>query len=184
MTAIVLTGGAPVRALAATDPAALRAASLPSAVAADSNDRERTPGTKDQRAVRQAALRAAAAAPVRPSVPAGRPAPARASRSLTRAPLAPREIAKALLARRGWSGQYSCLNALWTKESNWQVTAQNRSSSAYGIPQSLPGSKMGSAGSDWRTNAATQITWGLGYIASRYGTPCAAWSHSRSHNWY
>lgn len=64
------------------------------------------------------------------------------------------------------------------------MTADNPSSSAYGIPQALPGRKMSSAGADWRTNPATQISWGLGYIANRYGTPCAAWSHSRSHNWY
>ncbi|MEP6464132.1 MAG: hypothetical protein ABJC62_12115 [Frankiaceae bacterium] len=98
--------------------------------------------------------------------------------------LAPRDIAKALLAQRGWSGQYSCLNSLWTKESNWRVNADNPGSSAYGIPQALPGAKMRSAGADWRTNPATQISWGLRYIAGRYGTPCAAWSHSRSYNWY
>jgi hypothetical protein len=43
---------------------------------------------------------------------------------------------------------------------------------------------MASAGDDWRTNPATQIRWGLGYIGSRYGSPCAAWSHSQSHGWY
>jgi hypothetical protein len=43
---------------------------------------------------------------------------------------------------------------------------------------------MASAGSDWRTNPATQIRWGLGYIASSYGSPCAAWRHSESYNWY
>ncbi|WP_278258813.1 lytic transglycosylase domain-containing protein [Nocardioides convexus] len=57
-------------------------------------------------------------------------------------------------------------------------------SSAYGIPQALPGSKMSSAGPDWATNPATQIRWGLGYIQSRYGSPCSAWGHSESHNWY
>ena len=89
-----------------------------------------------------------------------------------------------MLARRGWSSQYRCLNSLWTKESNWRVTADNPTSSAYGIPQALPGSKMRSAGADWRTNPATQITWGLRYIDGRYGTPCAAWNHFRSRNWY
>lgn len=97
----------------------------------------------------------------------------------------PRAIGRALAAQRGWGGdQFACLDKLWTKESNWRVTADNPTSSAYGIPQSLPGSKMASAGSDWRTNPATQITWGLGYIAGRYGTPCSAWAHSRAHNWY
>ena len=73
---------------------------------------------------------------------------------------------------------------LWQKESNWRYTARNPSSGAYGIPQSLPGSKMASAGADWQTNPATQIKWGLGYIAARYGTPCSAWAHSQQVNWY
>jgi hypothetical protein len=91
----------------------------------------------------------------------------------------PRSIARAKLAARGWSGQFSCLDSLWTRESGWRTTAANPSG-AYGIPQALPGSKMASAGSDWRTNPATQIEWGLGYIASQYGSPCGAWSHFQS----
>ena len=70
------------------------------------------------------------------------------------------------------------------KESGWNTSASNGSSGAYGIPQSLPGSKMASAGSDWQTNPATQIKWGLGYIQERYGSPCAAWGHSQATNWY
>ncbi|WOF22312.1 hypothetical protein N8K70_13080 [Microbacterium betulae] len=85
----------------------------------------------------------------------------------------------------GWGDdQFSCLVSLWNRESGWSYTAMNASSGAYGIPQSLPGSKMASAGADWETNAATQIAWGLGYIASTYGTPCGAWSHSESTGWY
>ena len=85
----------------------------------------------------------------------------------------------------GWGDdQFSCLVSLWNKESGWSYTAMNASSGAYGIPQSLPGSKMASAGTDWETNATTQIAWGLGYIASTYGTPCGAWSHSESTGWY
>ncbi len=85
----------------------------------------------------------------------------------------------------GWgSDQFRCLDFLWTRESGWRADAYNASSGAYGIPQSLPGSKMASAGADWRTNAATQIDWGLGYIDARYGSPCAAWAHSEATNWY
>jgi len=80
--------------------------------------------------------------------------------------------------------EYSCLVALWNRESHWNVFAQNSSSGAYGIPQALPGDKMASAGADWATNPATQITWGLGYIQSRYGTPCGAWAHSEDVGWY
>lgn len=97
----------------------------------------------------------------------------------------PRSIARSMVAARGWgSGQFDCLDSLWQKESNWNPHAENPSSGAYGIPQALPGSKMGTVASDWRTNASTQITWGLNYIAGRYGTPCAAWSHSQAVNWY
>jgi hypothetical protein len=100
------------------------------------------------------------------------------------------EGAKALAAQMasasyGWgSDQFSCLASLWQKESSWNYQAYNASSGATGIPQALPGSKMASAGTDWQTNAATQIAWGLGYISSVYGTPCSAWGHSQSTNWY
>ncbi|WP_176819076.1 lytic transglycosylase domain-containing protein [Quadrisphaera sp. DSM 44207] len=97
----------------------------------------------------------------------------------------PRSVARALAAERGWGRQqFSCLDALWTKESGWEHTADNPTSSAYGIPQSLPGRKMASAGADWETNPITQITWGLGYIADAYGTPCGAWAHSERVDWY
>lgn len=86
---------------------------------------------------------------------------------------------------KGWDqSEYSCLVALWQKESGWNHFALNRSSGAYGIPQSLPGEKMASAGADWATNPETQIRWGLGYIEGRYGQPCGAWAHSQQKNWY
>jgi hypothetical protein len=97
----------------------------------------------------------------------------------------PRQIAQAMLPEFGFSSdQFSCLDSLWTKESGWNVSADNPSSSAYGIPQALPGEKMASAGGDWATNPATQIRWGLGYIRDSYGSPCSAWAHSESYNWY
>lgn len=94
-------------------------------------------------------------------------------------------IAYDMVRARGWGDdEFACLVALWNKESGWRVNAYNASSGAYGIPQALPGSKMGSAGADWETNPATQISWGLGYISGRYGTPCGAWNHSQSVGWY
>lgn len=85
----------------------------------------------------------------------------------------------------GWGGdQFSCLSSLWQKESSWNYQAYNASSGATGIPQALPGSKMASAGSDWQTNASTQIAWGLQYIDSVYGSPCGAWGKSQSSGWY
>ncbi|WGD38430.1 transglycosylase SLT domain-containing protein [Lysinibacter sp. HNR] len=93
--------------------------------------------------------------------------------------------AKAIaLSYVGPGAEYDCLVALWNKESGWNHLAQNKSSGAYGIPQSLPGSKMASAGADWQTNPDTQIRWGLGYIQGRYGSPCGAWAKSQSSGWY
>jgi hypothetical protein len=80
--------------------------------------------------------------------------------------------------------QFQFLDKLWMKESGWRWNADNPYSDAYGIPQALPGSKMASAGADWATNPYTQIRWGLGYIASVYGTCEAAWAHSVQYNWY
>ena len=95
-------------------------------------------------------------------------------------------IGRQMAARRGWTGgQWYCLDALWNRESGWRATVWNyQGSGAYGIPQALPASKMAAAGSDYMTNPATQIRWGLGYIAGRYGTPCGAWSHEQSAGWY
>lgn len=126
-----------------------------------------------KRIVRERAAGAAStpSTPV-PSAPAPSPGTAKA-------------IAKELLAKRGWGdAQYNCLVTLWNHESGWRVHAANPSG-AYGIPQALPGSKMASAGPDWQNNAETQIKWGLGYIESRYNTPCGAWSSWQSQGgWY
>jgi hypothetical protein len=113
---------------------------------------------------------------------------ARAARDQQRQALTsanPKIVARAMLGRFGWGvSQFSCLDSLWTRESKWSLTATNPTSGAYGIPQALPGSKMASVGSDWRTSALTQITWGLGYIRARYGSPCGAWAHSEASGWY
>lgn len=97
----------------------------------------------------------------------------------------PRALARSLMGRYGMSSaDFTCLDSLWSSESGWNVHADNPSSSAYGIPQALPGSKMASAGPDWQDNAETQIRWGLGYIENRYGTACAAWSFKSARGWY
>ncbi len=100
-------------------------------------------------------------------------------------PAAAQTYANSRKAAFSWdSGEFRCLINLWNRESRWRTSAQNSYSGAYGIPQSLPGSKMASAGADWRTNYRTQVDWGLGYISGRYGSPCKAWDHSESHGWY
>ncbi len=97
----------------------------------------------------------------------------------------PRDIGMALLAEFGFaSDEFGCLDSLYESESGWRVDADNPTSSAYGIPQALPGEKMASAGTDWATNPVTQIRWGLGYIEDRYGSPCGAWSFKQGNGWY
>ena len=96
-------------------------------------------------------------------------------------------LARRMAAGAGWRGrQLHCLDQLWTRESagTWNPTVTDPTSGAYGIPQAMPGSKMASAGTGWRTGAATQIRWGLGYIAIRYHTPCGAWAHEIAQGWY
>jgi hypothetical protein len=85
----------------------------------------------------------------------------------------------------GWSaGEWPCLNALWIRESNWNELARNPHSGAYGIPQSLPASKMAVEGADYLTNPYTQIRWGENYILGRYGRPCVAWDFWLRNHWY
>jgi hypothetical protein len=84
----------------------------------------------------------------------------------------------------GDSSQFQCFSWIVSHESGWNYKATNASTGAYGLVQALPGSKMASEGSDWQTNPTTQIKWGLSYMNSRYGSPCAAQSFWEAHNWY
>jgi hypothetical protein len=84
----------------------------------------------------------------------------------------------------GADRQWRCLRRIWNLESSWRVHADNPNSSAYGIPQALPGKKMASAGDHWRRNASTQIRWGLRYVRARYDRPCHALRHKNNYGWY
>ncbi|MGA1838437.1 transglycosylase SLT domain-containing protein [Herbiconiux sp. 11R-BC] len=91
------------------------------------------------------------------------------------------DIAYQAVLGYGWGEQnYYYLLALWNRESGWNPTASNPSG-AYGIPQALPGSKMGPG---WESDPNVQINWGLQYIAGSYGTPCEAWASSENRGWY
>ncbi|AEM81089.1 transglycosylase SLT domain-containing protein [Streptomyces violaceusniger] len=82
------------------------------------------------------------------------------------------------------SGQFQCFSNIVDHESTWNYQASNPSSGAYGLVQALPASKMSSAGSDWQTNPATQIKWGVNYMNERYGSPCDAWSFWQANGHY
>ncbi|MPY64306.1 aggregation-promoting factor C-terminal-like domain-containing protein, partial [Streptomyces spongiae] len=107
------------------------------------------------------------------------PTPAQAAPNAS--PDRARAIAKRMIDD---SAQYHCFARVVDRESDWRVTASNPSSGAYGLVQALPGSKMASAGPDWRTNPATQIKWGLKYMKHRYSSPCGAWRFLRANGWY
>lgn len=89
-----------------------------------------------------------------------------------------RKINRQVFGDKHWNALY----ILWMKESGWNPRATNRSSGAYGIPQSLPASKMASYGDIH--SYKTQIKWGCDYIRLRYGSPSAALSFHFGHNWY
>lgn len=96
-------------------------------------------------------------------------------------------VARAEAAKHGVTGSsWQCLSTIIDRETggSWSVYETNSSSGAYGLPQSLPGSKMSSAGSDWRSNPATQVRWMIGYVRERYGSPCGAWAFWRQNLWY
>lgn len=93
-----------------------------------------------------------------------------------------RNIAKLLLPRFGWGmNQFNALDQLWNRESGWSTTAVNPNSGATGIPQLLPSAHK--IPRNW-ASAVVQITWGLNYIKTTYGSPDAAWAHEQSHGWY
>jgi hypothetical protein len=109
-----------------------------------------------------------------------------ASVEMARTPEGAKEVAEIILTEEYGFGesQFECLDSLWTKESHWNYKAHNYRSGAHGIAQALPAEKMSVVGTDWRTNPVTQIRWGIRYITMRYDTPCKAWSHFKSRNYY
>ena len=128
----------------------------------------------------------AAPAPAPAAAPAAAPAPAPAAAPVAiDDPAGAQAYAASQLGSYGWApSQMECLHKLWTKESDWKTTATNPSSGAYGVVQSLPATKMASAGADYRTNYRTQINWGLNYVQERYGSPCGALNFHYANNWY
>ena len=172
----------------AAEQAAAAAAAAEAAAAAAAAQAAAEQAAAEEAAAAASAAQKAQAAPQ----PRSAPAPSAPAPSAPAAPAAPSNPNSAqatardmMSARYGWGAdQFGCLVSLWNKESGWNVKAYNASSGATGIPQALPGSKMASAGSDWATNASTQISWGLGYISGTYGTPCAAWAKSQAVGWY
>src|SRR5699024_2323822 len=98
---------------------------------------------------------------------------------------------KAVGGHKNWMKQagfspseYAAINYIVSRESGWNYRATNPGSGAYGLPQSLPGSKMASAGGDWRSNPITQLRWMRSYVKSRYGGANGAYAFWQRNHWY
>lgn len=101
-------------------------------------------------------------------VNAGKPAIKKVGKKALSADL--NEMKVQLMSQAGiHSEDFEYANFIIKHESNWTVNATNASSGAYGLPQSLPGDKMATAGADWKTNPVTQLKWANEYAKSRYG---------------
>jgi hypothetical protein len=161
------------------------------AIAADANAKKDAEAAARKAAAETAVAKKAAAEQAAADAKKRAEEKAAASRSATRsasdfAPKGSYTIAEvqAMARQMVSAGQFQCFSNIVNGESSWNYQAVNASSGAYGLVQALPGSKMSSAGADWQTNPATQIKWGLNYMNSRYGSPCAAWQFHLANGWY
>jgi len=176
---------AAAKAQAEADAAAQAKAEADAKAQADADAKAKADADAKAKAEADARAKAAAAAKAKADAEAKAAAEA-ASRSQQRAAApttysgTPQQIAAQIVP----ASQLQCFSNIVAHESSWNVHATNPSSGAYGLVQALPGSKMATAGDDWRDSAATQIKWGLAYMNERYGSPCAAWSFWQAHNWY
>jgi hypothetical protein len=170
----------------AADPAAVAAASVRSSHAASVLEQARQQEILLDAAARSMDVESAPSLAEQPVSAAGGGTIADEADAPPPDPGTAQSVAYNLLPEFGYSAaaQFPCLNDIYSRESGWRYNAENGESGAYGIPQALPGDKMASAGPDWEKNVTTQIKWGLGYIQSRYGSPCGAWSFWEAHGWY
>jgi hypothetical protein len=183
----------PLQQLAASrsDREAEASAAARAQAAADKAERDRRAAeAAAKKAAEEAAAKAAAEAAERAAAEAAAAEAAKARPSAPAAPAAPAAAAPAgsyqeyaLSKLGGDSGEFSCLESLWGRESGWNPNAQNPSSTAYGIPQFLDSTWAGT-GIAKTSDGYRQIDAGLIYINSRYGSPCGAWGHSQSTGWY
>jgi hypothetical protein len=109
--------------------------------------------------------------------------------------------ARNLLAKYGWSGQWTSFNNVVNRESGWNPLSKNGTSGAYGIAQALGHGDQSTQGTNsdeyggYGLTAAqnraansgdgyAQLLWMMNYIQSRYGSPDNAWAHEQQFGWY
>jgi hypothetical protein len=99
-------------------------------------------------------------------------------------PAANFRFAQNIAGNYGWgANELSAWYTLGMKESGWRNTAQNPTSTAYGIGQFLNSTWAG-VGIGKTSDPATQVEAMARYIKNRYGSPSRALAFHLSHNWY
>ena len=95
------------------------------------------------------------------------------------------QFAQNIAGNYGWSDprELSAWYTLGMKESGWRNTAQNPTSTAYGIGQFL-NSTWNSVGIPKTSDPRLQVEAMDRYIKQRYGSPSRALAFHLSHNWY
>lgn len=96
-----------------------------------------------------------------------------------------KQIVNMQAASYGWGSgaEWDALVKLINSESGFRNTAQNPTSTAYGIFQFLDNTWADYGGTK-TSDPTIQTQLGLKYIKTRYGDPIKAWAFKQSHNWY
>ena len=80
---------------------------------------------------------------------------------------------------------WSAVDYIVGRESSWRHNVWNTGGSgAYGLCQSLPATKMASAGDDYMTNPVTQLQWCDQYAEKRYGSWSNALAFWQANRWW
>jgi hypothetical protein len=96
------------------------------------------------------------------------------------APAANAALAKQMMPAWASGAEWAAWNAVAMMESGWNAHAANPTSSARGIAQNISGWGPGYQ----EDNPASQISWMISYIRSRYGDPIGALAHENAYHWY
>lgn len=112
---------------------------------------------------------------MRPTAPAvGKPDPGTAQ-----------AIAYDLVLARGWDeSQYSCLVALWNRESHWNVLRAQPLERGVRHPAGPPGEQDGNRGSRLGDEPQDPDHLGTRIHRGQVRDSCGAWEHSEQHHWY
>jgi len=94
-----------------------------------------------------------------------------------------RGIMESIARGRGWESHIGAWANLIQRESSWNPTAQNPTSTAFGLGQFLNSTWAGT-GIAKTSHPGQQLEAMARYIQSRYGSPSGAWSFWQRNRWY